>query len=164
MFNQIKTSDVCVLYSENHSPGIITLNGYSTSAKTYLTGVYHSSLIEYSRSFTDYASGALSGTDLIVFAGSYTGDTGPIYGNLVDEAVNKGAYCAIGWIGSVNLRDMSNWLGLFFGFSQNRNIVPAMSIADRYLDQNQTYNYDGIINRYYNDSNAYNIYLDRYPE
>ncbi|MBR6806971.1 MAG: hypothetical protein IKM46_01180 [Clostridia bacterium] len=130
------------------------------NTNNYLSAVDFSSMTAGSRSLDDLAASSLSQTDLVIYAGSKTGTTGTIYGNLVDATIAKGAFCTLGWTGTVNSTDMMFWLEAFFDEANGTTANIAAVNAD-----NDRWNYSyvdltSLQTRYWGTSKPQYLYLD----
>lgn len=159
VLEELPTSDVLVLYSHNNSAGIVKMEPNS-NGNTYLTGINHSSMTTGSYSIASLSASSLSQTDLVIYAGSRTGKTGAIYGNLVDQTISKGAFCSLGWTGDVDDTDMMHWLESFFYQCDGDNAYDAADDAD-YLSYLYSYvDRASLQTRYWGTSNPESLYLD----
>ncbi len=161
---QLKNSDIHVVFGESYGNGIIRMKQVS-GINSYLAGVRHAALNNQSCAISDLNSGDLSETDLIIFAADKTGATSSAYGNLVDQAIAKGCYCAVGWLGENDQLSLLIWLNGFFEFAQSYHISYAMTKIDSEIISRgvSADNKTLLMNRYYNSSNAYYLYLDNNP-
>lgn len=158
--SQLKNADIHVIYGQANNAGIIRMQMVS-GTYSFLAGVRHAALNSQSFAITDLNNGDLSETDLIIFAANKTGATSSAYGNLVDQAVNKGAYCAIGWIGDVDQLSMLVWLKGFFINANGRHLYANINVTHTYARENgvRDEHMSNLTNIYFNENNAANCYI-----
>ena len=84
---------------------------------------------------SNYSSSQLSGTKLALFLACETGSTDTTYGNLVDQAISKGAKCAIGFTDIINQACTVTWNDTFWGGIEGGQSIYDSCIAATY----QTY-------------------------
>lgn len=90
----------------------------------------------------------LSNVDLVLYMGCLTGNTDPVYGNLVDATLSKGARCVYGWTEVTNVHDGTGWTNeLFVGFTQGNNAYTSSMLADFWASEN-AYNPSNITSWY----------------
>lgn len=160
-FTQLKNSDIHVILSNTNQAGIIKMKMIS-GIYTYFAGVSHPALNSNSYAISEYNSGDLSETDLIIFAGGKTGATSSAYGNLVDQAMAKGCYCAIGWNGNIDQLSMLIWLNGFLEYSATYSVAYSMIKMDYDAEKRAISTDNSILleDRYFNSNNAYHMFLN----
>lgn len=125
-YGAFKTSDIFVIRNHAVAGKISFVNSSGTTS--YLYGKSSSST---ATAILNYADSALSGNELAIFSGCYTGKTSSTYGNLVDAALQKGSKCAIGWLSYSYTSAANQWVGEFFEWcSKGAKISEAMAKAD----------------------------------
>lgn len=120
-------NSVDAIYSAMPNASILTLSSHGDAGfvhcpdanseyaprYTRLTGKYYGFCPEYSKALERQAD--LSRTKLMIFASCNSGLYDSNYGNLLDEAVNRGAGAALGWKNEIPMELMpSHWLEYFF--------------------------------------------------
>ncbi|MBR6807579.1 MAG: hypothetical protein IKM46_04260 [Clostridia bacterium] len=148
------------VYGEASGNSIIRMKQVS-GVYSYLAGVRHDALNSQSYAISDLNNGDLSETDVVIYAANRSGATSSAYGNLVDQTVNKGAYCAIGWVGDFDQLSMLIWLEGFFINANGRHLYANIAVNDNYAIEHgvSTENATALNNIYFNDSNAANCYI-----
>ena len=152
-YTVLPTTDIFV--SHNHGiPGRQLFNK-ADGTNTYLYGSKTIASGEVNRALSNYSSGQLSEVDLIMFVGCNMGVTSSTYGNMVDIALSKGAYCSVGWLNTTYDDVMNCWVGAFFDkCREGVTVADAMTFADSVIYNHTTYSayYSSAINRYYGNS------------
>lgn len=115
------------------------------------------------RALSSYASGALSQVDLLIFLGCETGIENLTYGNLVDVALEKGAFCCIGWASPINRDDAHQWINLFFDYcDQGGTVYTALKNANQYMIEFGANDLYTITHQYFGDSPLTKLVIDKY--
>ena len=105
-------------------------------------------------SISNYEYSELGAVDLIMFTACCTGLTNSTYGNLVDKALSKGAFCAIGWKETINTAGANPWVEQFFKRASERGTaLGALQAADNWLELNGANYAPALRNRYIGTSN-----------
>ncbi len=156
-------------YNALPNTNVFLVTNHATPGKmrfinSYLVGKEYSGMPSTTKALSSYASGALSRVDLLIFLGCQTGITNITYGNLVDTALSKGAYCCIGWASSINQMDASIWVSMFFYYCDSGSTVyTALQNANQYMiESGSCNNIYTITNQYYGDSPLTKLVLDKY--
>ena len=91
----------------------------------------------YAKNSTAYninQNASLSKIDLAIWMACYSGFTSPTYGNIVDETLNKGAKCVIGWVDKCYVPMSNEWLEVLVNTcSQGETVREGISAANLYL-------------------------------
>lgn len=99
-----------------------------------------------------YEYNALSNVKLISFVGCHSGVPDPLWGNLVDGAIGKGAMCSIGWIDEPIHQDVLKWNQKFYeALSYGDTIAYAIEEAYMYLAEGAL-DFDAITSTYIGSS------------
>lgn len=102
-----------VMIIANHGgPGRIRLDT-SKNGLTRLFATSFTSIPSTSRAISDYPSNGLSNTKLAIFLGCETGLTDDVFGNLVDKAIEKGAFCSMGWTEEIHTSEANPWIAQY---------------------------------------------------
>jgi len=127
----LASRDICVVCTHG-LPGELTLRTKSsTIGTTRLFGKTHSNMVSNDVSIEALSSGALSESELILYFACYAGVLDSQKGNLVDETLNKGARCCIGWTETIQDQVSAMWLETFFNYcSQGYNLYIAMYLTN----------------------------------
>ena len=106
---------------------------------------------------------SLANTELVIWTGCYTGATSSSYGNLVDETLEKGAKCAIGWTVVIYDRPSTEWIEFFIAScEQGETIKTAIEdacffINSRYKNHSNPAIASAYSNYYVGSSNIYQV-------
>ena len=161
VYDSIPQNDIVVLSSRGFA-GYMYLP--SSEAETLLYANTEAPPLGWDRVLASYDSGALSNVSLIVFMGQYTGLDGSTAdnANLVDIALSKGAYNAIGWTSNVNPLYIQYWFEdvLEVAIENPISIGDVMDIADSYYYTSTSNLYHPVHDRY--AGNNYYLY-STYP-
>ena len=68
----------------------------------------------------------------MIFSACYSGAYHSLFSNLVDEALNNNARCAIGWSDQISVGESNHWLSEFLESAGNGNSVAAAVSAARH--------------------------------
>lgn len=147
-FGVLPTSRIFVV--RNHAnAGLIRFD--TPTNQTRLFANNNSSMTSVDRALENI--GSLSDVGLLIFGGCSTGNTSSYYGNLVDMAISKGAYCSIGWKVNIINGYADEWTKNFFYYcSLNRSVESAASSADSEIFQLNPSAYSEIQQRYVGNS------------
>ncbi len=80
---------------------------------------------------------------------------------MVDIALSKGAYCAVGWCNEAFDDVMNCWVGDFFDkCTEGATVENAIDFADSAISNSSKYSayYSSVINRYYGSSPYSSLY------
>ena len=110
-------------------------------------------------------SPSLANAKLVIWMGCYTANTSPTYGNLVDETLNKGAGCSIGWYYETYSSPIGNdWLkGFFEAAGEGELLKDCLVAANEYIKPEYYDNMDDItaytnmIDWYVGNSNVHQV-------
>lgn len=87
-----------------------------------------------SKSISSYADGALNEVRFIMYSGCETGVYDGSFGNLIDQSLQKGASCVVGWNPKLSIYYSAEWNKEFFRqCTLNKNVANAMTGADNYI-------------------------------
>ena len=133
IYNTLPKTDIVTIV--NHADaGIMQIN--PSSGKQYLFAKATAALSSSDRALSNYASEALSDTKLIIFAGCKSGLTSSVLGNLVDMAVDKGAFCCIGFEETIFDTDLYGWLEQFYAVCiQCKKLVNVIKDTNTWLKE-----------------------------
>lgn len=148
IYNTLPKTDIFTIV--NHAgPGVIQINPSAEYQDLYAKS--NADMAANDRALSNYANGALDDVKLIIFAGCETGVTDSSYGNLVDMAVDKGAFCCIGFKNKIPVGDTHEWVARFYEFcAQGRNLGNAMTETNKWAEKNGLS--DIIRKQYYGES------------
>lgn len=147
IYNTLPSSRIAVIDSHG-GPGRIRCDE-SSSNNTRLYAVANSSMSSSDRAISSYTDGALSEVRFVMFSGCNTGVYDSSFGNLVDQSLQKGASCVVGWNQNLDIYYSAEWNKEFFRqCTLNKNVANAMTGADNYIRDM--------------DITQYNIMQDRY--
>ncbi len=159
VYDDMPSQDITILASRGYAG---RMYAPASNAETFLYAYNNPSapIIGWDRGISDYSSSALSEVTLVIFLGEYTGLTSSQHqtANLVDQALAKGAYNAIGWRGNAHPNDLQEWLDRMFQHIEyyGSDIESAIEYADKYFSIIlSSPNHPGL-SRYYGNNN----YLD----
>jgi hypothetical protein len=116
---EMETDAVTSIYSHGFSPGGIANFERPSASTTFLAGHFpsdpaqHGPALYYIRTGDDHKD--LSRLRLVVFYACWSALTNPDYGNLLAEAKDAGADCAVGWNQGVRGQDVArDWSEKFW--------------------------------------------------
>lgn len=152
IYNTLPSSRIAVIDSHG-DPGRMYMD---ETYNNVFCGTTNANMSWSSKSISSYASGALSEVRFVMFAGCETGVYDGSFGNLVDQALNKGVTCAMGWSNTIFVDGLDIWVKAFFNActDTDKNIANAASIADERVKEYDEVDYKVLKNRYYGSSNA----------
>ena len=152
IYNTIPSSRIVVIDSHGDPGRMYTDATYNN----VICGTTNSNMLWGSKSISSYESGALSEVRFVMFNGCSTGVYHSSFGNLVDQAINKGVTCAVGWNNTINISMSDVWTRAFFNActDTDKNVANAATIADNEVDKIDREEAEKLRNRYYGSSNA----------
>ena len=155
-YNELPNTNVFLV--TNHAD-----KGLMTFFNSVLLAEAYSGMPSNFRALSSYPNNALSRVDLLIFLGCKSGVTSDTFGNLVDTALEKGAYCCIGWKQDIYKADAHQWINLFFDYCDEGNTVyTALNNANLYMRECGAIDISAITNQYYGDSPLTKLVIDKY--
>ena len=130
-FNTMPTADIMTVRSHGGA-GLIQIDK-SASYSSYIYGLSFPSMESGCKAISDYSYGELTNTKLVIYSACEAGKTSQTYGNLVDETLNKGAFCCIGWVQITRTADGNKWVPKFLEYcSLGHNVGNARRLANQW--------------------------------
>ncbi len=106
-FNDIPNSSLVAIYNHAQAGKMYFHNNTFLYAGTTAYNTQNAAIGQYSAE-------ALSNIKLLSFVGCHSGNTDSSFGNLVDNAKNKGVFCCIGWTAKPKHGDVLRWNDKFY--------------------------------------------------